>query len=84
MAKFIRLTEIKRGSIAINLDIIEVMAPAANGGTDLISITHHTKYTVKESMDDILHRAKEATHIAFPVFSTTEDAVPCDATKEDI
>ena len=54
MAKFIKLTDLKRGTtVALNIDTIEYMIPS-NGGTALVSVTHHTKYEVKESMDDIL------------------------------
>ena len=54
MAKFIKLTRSKSGDIfALNIETIEYMLP--NGeGTSLVSVTHHTKYDVKESMDDIL------------------------------
>lgn len=58
MAKFIELTDIRRGPIAINMDTVEVMAPITAGGTEVISITHHTKYIVKESMDDILRMVR--------------------------
>ena len=56
MAKFIKLTDMKRGNIfALNIETIEYMLPGANGeGTALVSVTHHTKYDVKECMDDIL------------------------------
>lgn len=56
MAKFIKLTEAgSQGRIvAINIEAIEYMLPRPNTGTELVSITHHTKYVVRESMDDIL------------------------------
>jgi uncharacterized protein YlzI (FlbEa/FlbD family) len=54
MAKFIKLTDMKRGNIfALNIETIEYMLPNTEG-TALVSVTHHTKYDVKESMDDIL------------------------------
>lgn len=56
MAKFIKLTDRKRGEVfALNLEAVEYILPIPNnGGTTLVSITHHTKYEVRESMDDIL------------------------------
>ena len=56
MAKFIKLTDMKRGNtFALNIDMVEYMLPASNNtGTALVSVTHHTKYEVLESMDDIL------------------------------
>lgn len=56
MAKFIKLTDAKRGNtFALNIETIEYMMPIPNSnGTALVSVTHHTKYEVKESMDDIL------------------------------
>lgn len=56
MAKFIRLTDLKRGNtFALNIETIEYMLPIPNsGGTALVSVTHHTKYEVMESMDEIL------------------------------
>ena len=54
MAKFIKLTDMKRGNtFALNIDMVEYMLPAGDG-TALVSVTHHTKYEVQESMDDIL------------------------------
>lgn len=64
MAKFIELTDTRRGHIAVNMDTIEVMAPIAAGGTEVISITHHTKYIVKESMDDILRMVRGERTVA--------------------
>lgn len=56
MAKFIKLTDRKRGEVfVLNADTIEYMLPIPNdGGTSIISVTHHTKYDVRESLDDIL------------------------------
>lgn len=56
MAKFIKLTDRKRGeSFALNIEAVEYMLPIPNnGGTMLVTVTHHTKYEVKESMNDIL------------------------------
>lgn len=55
MAKFIKLTRFKSSeTFALNIETIEYMLPMASGGTSLVSITHHTKYDVQESMDDIL------------------------------
>ena len=56
MAKFIKLTDLKRGhTFALNIETIEYMIPVPDGeGTALVSVTHHTKYAAKESMDDIL------------------------------
>ena len=63
MAKFIKLTEIgSQGRIvAINIEAIEYILPRPNLGTELVSITHHTKYVVRESMDDILAMLGEST-----------------------
>lgn len=76
MAKFIKLTALRRNNepIVLNIDTIEYMLPiAGSNGTSLISTTHHTKYDVVESMDDILATlddigmvisiAKETPHI---------------------
>lgn len=62
MAKFIKLTELRRNCpVALDIESIECMLPIPNdGGTELISVTHHTKYVVKETMDDILTRLDEA------------------------
>lgn len=57
MAKFIRLTTLDRNneSLILNIDTIEYMQPIpGSNGTALVSTTHHTKYRVQESMDDIL------------------------------
>lgn len=56
MAKFIKLTDLKRGNtFALNIETIEYILPFPNNvGTALVSVTHHTKYEVKETMDDIL------------------------------
>lgn len=58
MAKFITLTTAGPNTrkVALNLDKIEYMIPRAKEGTELVSVTNHTKYVVKESMDDILSR----------------------------
>ena len=55
MAKFIKLTEAgpQGRIIALNIDAIEYIFPRP-AGTELVSITHHTKYVVRESADDIL------------------------------
>lgn len=55
MAKFIKLTEAggQGRTIAINLDTIEYILPRPSGA-ELVAVTHHTKYLVRESMDDIL------------------------------
>lgn len=55
MAKFIVLTEngAQGRKVAINIDTIEYML-SRPAGTELVSVTHHTKYLVRESMDDIL------------------------------
>lgn len=52
MAKFIKLTDRKRGeTFALNIESVEYILPIPNdGGTTLVTITHHTKYEVKESM----------------------------------
>jgi hypothetical protein len=56
MAKFIKLTDRKRGeTFALNIESVEYMLPIPNnGGTMLVTVTHHTKYEVRECMDDIL------------------------------
>lgn len=57
MAKFITLTEAgpQGRTIALNIDTIEYMLPRPNNvGTELVSVTHHTKYVVRESMDEIM------------------------------
>lgn len=61
MAKFIKLTDLKRGNMfALNIEMIEYMLPIPNNnGTALVSVTHHTKYEVQESMDDILATLEE-------------------------
>lgn len=59
MAKFITLTEAgpQGRTIAVNIDTIEYMLPRPNnGGTEIVTVTHHTKYIVRESLDDILDR----------------------------
>lgn len=54
MARFVKLTSIKRDEpFVINLDTIEYMIPS-NAGTALFTVSHHTKYEVRESMTDIL------------------------------
>mgnify|MGYP003296777334 CR=1 FL=1 len=65
MAKFIKLTDLKRGNtFALNIETIEYMLPITNGeGTALVSVTHHTKYEVLESMDDILLMLEERTEM---------------------
>ena len=57
MAKFIMLTEAggQGRSIAINLDTVEYILHNPNGGTEVVSVTHHTKYRVRESMNDIMN-----------------------------
>lgn len=57
MAKFIVLTYAGSNArkLVLNVDKIEYMIPRANG-TELFTITNHTKYAVKESLDDILSR----------------------------
>ena len=57
MAKFIKLTTIDRNNepLILNIETIEYMQPIpGSNGTALVSTTHHTKYRVQESMDDIL------------------------------
>ena len=56
MARFIKLTEVggQGSSVLINLDTVEYMLHNPNGGTEVVSVTHHTKYRVRESLDDIL------------------------------
>ena len=55
MAKFIKLTRFKSGEpFALNIETVEYMLPIPSGGTSLVTVTHHTKYDVLESMDDIL------------------------------
>ena len=59
MVKFITLTTAgsQARKVAINLDKIEYMIPRSkDGGTELVSVTNHTKYVVKESMEDILSK----------------------------
>ena len=59
MAKFITLTEAgpQGRTIVLNVDTIEYMlAKPNNGGTEIVSVTHHTKYVVRESMSDIMTR----------------------------
>lgn len=65
MAKFIKLTDLKRGNtFALNIETIEYMLPTSNNaGTALVSVTHHTKYEVMESMDDILMMLEEHTEM---------------------
>lgn len=55
MAKFINLTERKSGIIfTLNIGNIEYMRPAqSDGGTEIITNTHHTKYWVRESIGHI-------------------------------
>jgi uncharacterized protein YlzI (FlbEa/FlbD family) len=56
MARFVKLTRLKGdGEFVLNVDTIEYMLPIPNNaGTTLYTVTHHTKYEVRESMDDIL------------------------------
>lgn len=56
MAKFIVLTEAgpQHRRVAINIDTIEYMLERPNG-TELVTSTNHTKYVVRESLDDILN-----------------------------
>lgn len=57
MAKFIKLTALDRNNepLVLNIEMIEYMQPIpGSNGTALISTTHHTKYRVQESMDDVL------------------------------
>lgn len=58
MAKFINLTERKTGTVfTLNIGAIEYMRPSPNGdGTELITHTHHTKYTVRESIGHICEK----------------------------
>lgn len=57
MIKFITLTTAGSSArkVVLNLDKIEYMIPRTNG-TELISVTDHTKYAVRERLDDILSR----------------------------
>ena len=57
MAKFIKLTEAggQGRTVLINLNTVEYMLPNPNGGTEVVSVTHHTKYRVQESMTDIMN-----------------------------
>lgn len=56
MARFVKLTRLRGdGEFVLNLDTVEYMVPIPNNaGTTLFTVTHHTKYEVRESMDDIL------------------------------
>lgn len=56
MARFVKLTRLRGdGEFVLNVDTIEYMLPISNNaGTTLYTVTHHTKYEVRESMDDIL------------------------------
>ena len=55
MAKFIVLTEAgpMHRRVAINVEMVEYILDRANG-TELVTATNHTKYVVKESIDDIM------------------------------
>lgn len=61
MAKFIKLTDLKRGhTFALNIETVEYMLPIPNAeGTALVTVTHHTKYEAKESIDEILEMMDE-------------------------
>ena len=56
MAKFIKLTDLRRGhTFALNIETVEYMLPIPNTeGTALVTVTHHTKFEAKESFDEIL------------------------------
>ena len=87
MARFVKLTPLKRdGYFVLNLDTIEYMLPISNNaGTTLYTVTHHTKYEVRESMDDILSMLDDVgmvltvTKTTPPVMETInkEDKVCC-------
>lgn len=88
MAKFIRLTDVRRNDIfALNVDTIEYMIPIPdNGGTTIVTVTHHTKYVVKELMDDILSTIEcpitVTDSLTFPYLNYTGDLiVPCGSTS---
>ena len=55
MAKFITLTEAgpQHRRVAINIEMVEYILDRPNG-TELVTSMNHTKYVVRESMDDIM------------------------------
>lgn len=82
MAKFIKVTEAgaQGRSVVINIDTIEYMLSRPNnGGTELVSITHHTKYVVRESMDDILSKLDDIGML----ISIAEETSPIMEVKND-
>ena len=87
MARFVKLTRLRGdGEFVLNLDTVEYMVPIPNNaGTTLFTVTHHTKYEVRESMDDILSMLDDVgmvltvTKTTPPVMETInkEDKVCC-------
>ena len=55
MARFIVLTEAgpQHRRVAINIEMVEYILDRPNG-TELVTSTNHTKYVVRESIDDIM------------------------------
>ena len=55
MAKFIVLTEAgpMNRRVAINIEMVEYILNRPNGA-ELVTSTNHTKYIVRESVDDIM------------------------------
>ena len=81
MAKFIVLTTAGPNTrrVALNLDKIEYIIPRAKEGTELVSVTNHTKYVVKESMDDILSRLDDLGMVT----TIAEETSPITEVKEN-
>jgi uncharacterized protein YlzI (FlbEa/FlbD family) len=73
MAKFIALTENgpQGRMVVINIDSIEYMMQRPNSNiTEVVSVTHHTKYLVRETLEEILNALDESGHLVSIVRKT--------------
>ena len=73
MAKFIKLTDRKTGAtFVLNVETIEYIQHGTAGvGSAIVTITNHTKYVVKETMDDILQTLSDVGVVVLTVAKFT-------------
>ena len=85
MARFVKLTPLKRdGYFILNIDTIEYMLPISNNaGTALYTVTQHTKYEVRESIDDILARLDDVGLVLTIAKNTTPITEETDIVSSD-
>ena len=85
MARFIKLTDFKSEKpFALNLDTVEYIRPATGfEGTEIVTVTHHTKYLVKEAMEDILFRAGMGDTAVDYEIPWPDDFLPLSAIETD-